>query len=202
MVFLFLGLLVAIVVAALAVAAVKGARKLSDGYARSNEVVPGIASAAPSAWLGSHDPEARLHRRLIDAVRALRSNEQFDVVGAFLDVQVELEQQAVTVDNSLVAVAALPVAQREEPLRKLTEAVESIERAVAELAVGSTNDVTERLATTLEGLRMRTSTLDQARAALERIDEQAAVNGGLPGGGDTDGSAEPGAAGGQPGGGA
>ena len=40
----------------------------------ANEVVPGGKSAAPASWAGAHSPEAKLHRRLGDAVRAARNN--------------------------------------------------------------------------------------------------------------------------------
>jgi hypothetical protein len=170
-----LGLVIIVVAGAVGAGylAFRGTKKLKDNYERSNQVVPGYASAAPTAWLGSHDPEARLHRRLIDAIQALHANQQFDTLGTYLDLRVELEQQAIAVDNELVSVAALPVALRQEPLTNLTQAVASIEQAVGELARTSAQQASDQLAKTLEGLRQRTSTLDQARAALEALEEPA-----------------------------
>lgn len=173
---LLLGLLVIVVIGAAGAGylAFRGTKKLKDNYERSNQVVPGFTTAAPTSWLGSHDPEARLHRRLIDAIKALHANQQFDTLGTYLDLRVELEQQAIAIDNELVSVAALPVAQRQEPLTKLTQAVESIEQAVGELARTSAQQASDQLARTLEGLRQRTSTLDQARAALDAIEDPTA----------------------------
>lgn len=171
-------LLAAVLVVAVAAAAgagylaVRATRTVKANYEQSNQVVPGRPTAAPTSWLGSHDPEARLHRRLIDAIRALHANQQFDTFGAYLDLRVELEHQAVLIDNELVVVAALPVAQRKEPLAKLTEAVESIEVAIGELARTSAQNAADQLARTLDGLRERTSTLEEAKAALDELDRQ------------------------------
>lgn len=156
--------------AALAVLAVRTANKVQTNYERSNDVVPGVPSPAPTSWLGSHDLEARLHRRLVDAMKALRVNQAFDQNGALLDLRVELEQQAVAIDAELVATAAVPLALREEPLQVLTGAVETIEHAVAGLATTSANEVGDRLQRMLEELRVRTSTVAQARIALDEID--------------------------------
>lgn len=172
---LFLAAVVVVAVIGTAVAgyaAVRATRTVRTNYEQSNQVVPGTPTAAPTSWLGSHDPEARLHRRLIDAVRALNANQQFDTFGTYLDLRVELEQQAVVIDNELVAVAALPVGQRQEPLAKLTGAVESIEVAVGELARTSAQNAADQLARTLDGLRERTSTLEEAKAALDELDRQ------------------------------
>ncbi|MEO6987243.1 MAG: hypothetical protein ABI239_01190, partial [Aquihabitans sp.] len=149
---------------------VRATTKLQANYERSNQVVPGVPSSAPTSWLGSHDPEARMHRRLVEAMKALRANQSFDQDGGLLDLRVELEQQAVAIDAELVATAALPLALRQEPLQTLAGAVETIEHAVAGLATTSAAEVGERLQRVLEDLRFRTSTVAQARAALDEID--------------------------------
>lgn len=169
MIAMFVVLAVA-VAAALAVIAVRAATKMQANYERSNEVVPGVSSPAPTSWLGSHDPEARLHRRLVDAMKALRANQSFDQDGGLLDMRVELEQQALAIDAELVATAALPLALRQKPLQTLAGAVETIEHAVAGLASTSAAEVGDRLRRVLEDLRFRTSTVAQARAALDEID--------------------------------
>lgn len=172
---LFVGLAVA-VAATLAVIAVRAAKKVQTNYERSNEVVPGIASSAPTSWLGSHDPEARMHRRLLEAMKALRANQAFDHNGALLDLRVELEQQAVAIDAELVSTAALPMALRQEPLEVLAGAVETIEHAVAGLATTSATEAGDRLHLMIEELRVRTSTVAQARVALDEIDAATAAD--------------------------
>lgn len=162
-------------VGALVFVATRAASKVQASYERSNEVVPGIPSPAPTSWLGSHDLEAKLHRRLIDAMKALRTNQSFDQDGSLLDLRVELEHEAVTLDAELVSVAALPVHVRQEPLATLTGAVETIESAVAGLALSSAAGAGVRLERLLEDLRHRTSTVAQARAALDEIDDATPV---------------------------
>ena len=122
-------------------------------YAKSNEVVPGTASRAPAAWAGDHSPEARLHRRLRDAVVALRANPALEDAWA-LDSRVSLEQHALAVDEHLVAVAALPARVRDEPLATVAAAVDAVEAAVASLATAGPT-LTQRAG------------LDQAMAQVE-----------------------------------
>jgi hypothetical protein len=113
-----------------AVAATVVVRTQKRKFAEANEVVPGTASKAPAAWAGAHSPEARLHRRLRDAVDSLRANPATE--DAFMmDARVSLEQQALAVDERLIAVAALPERVRAEPLASVAAAVDALETAVA-----------------------------------------------------------------------
>ncbi|HET7722060.1 MAG TPA: hypothetical protein VFK43_18960, partial [Acidimicrobiales bacterium] len=90
---------------------------------------------APAEWAGAHTPEARLHRRLRDAMAAVRANPAME--DAFMmDARVSLEQQALAVDERLIAVAALPEGVRNEPLSSVAAAVDAVEAAVAALVAG------------------------------------------------------------------
>jgi len=123
--------LVLFVVAAV-VAATVVVRSQKRSFAQANEVVPGRATTAPAEWAGAHTPEARMHRRLRDALVALRANPAME--DAFmLDARVSLEEQAVAVDERLIAAAALPEGVRAEPLARLAPAVDAVEVAVAAL---------------------------------------------------------------------
>jgi hypothetical protein len=102
-------------------------------YMLANQIVPGTATRAPASWAGAHTPEARLHRRLRDAVTALRANPAMEDAWA-LESRVSLEQHALAVDERLIAVAALPEGVRAEPLRTVVAAVDAVEAAVASLA--------------------------------------------------------------------
>lgn len=104
---------------------------------RDNEVIPGRPTRAPRAWAVSHDPEARLHRRLRDAMAALHAAYAFDT-GSTVVLRADLEQTALDTDNQLVAVAQLPPAHREELLQTITTTVECIEAAVARYATVTT----------------------------------------------------------------
>ena len=122
-----------LVVVAAVVAATVVVRSGKRDYAKANEIVPGTATRAPAAWAGAHTPEARLHRRLRDAVEALRANPAMEDAW-MLDARVSLEQHALAVDDRLIAVAALPERVRAEPLAGVAAAVDAVEVAVASLA--------------------------------------------------------------------
>ena len=124
-----------LVVASAVVAAAVVVRTQKRNFAAANVVVPGTETKAPAEWAGAHTPEARLHRRLRDAVAAVRTNPAME--DAFMmDARVSLEQQALAVDERLIAVAALPERIRAEPMASVAAAVDAVEAAVAALAAG------------------------------------------------------------------
>lgn len=177
LVILLAGLMVAVVAAAAVALAV--AVKRNAGQA--NQVIPGRPTRAPEAWAGSHDPEAILHRRLRDAMAALRANQAFDDDGSLLDLRVELEVQAVALDDRLVSVAALPRLHRGGPLAEATQAVDLIETAVAELATRSAKDAAPALRAVLDRIRERNGLLSEIQAELDRLpDSQVSPEQGAP----------------------
>jgi hypothetical protein len=161
-----------VVVAAAAVLAAGGAAaaaiaRMRRQYVRSNDVVPGVATGAPAAWAGAHSPEARLHRRLRDAVAAVRAAPPGDGVGV-LDARTIFEQQALGVDQRLVAVAALPDGVRAGHVGEVASAVEAIESAAAALvaATGEGLDAAALQRVVAEVVE-RTALLAKARAELD-----------------------------------
>jgi len=165
---LLLGLAVVALVAAVAVAGVIALRNKST-FERDSQLAPGLSTSAPTSWAGSHDPEARLHRRLRDAMAALSANQAFDYDGSLLDLRVELEQQAMALDEQLVVTAALPLHVRRRPLEQIAAVVAVIEQAVADLAVSSTGEAAVRLNAAIDDVRTRTSLVAEARAALDAL---------------------------------
>ncbi len=145
-------------------------QRVKAAQAREVELIPGMPTNAPASWAGSHDPEARMHRRLRDALAALRANRDFDNDGALLPLRVDLEMQARALDDQLVATAALPAHLRREPMDRLEAAVRGIEQGVADVAGVSVGDASARVARVLEDLRSATGTVAQARAALDELD--------------------------------
>ncbi|QXC63081.1 hypothetical protein KSP35_10025 [Aquihabitans sp. G128] len=162
------GIVVLVAVAGVVLAGVLALRGKAN-FERDAQLVPGMASRAPTSWAGSHDPEARLHRRLRDAMRALAANQAFDDDGSLLDLRVELQQQAVGLDDQLVATAALPLELRTEPLERIGGAIATIEQAVADLAGSSAAEAAADLSRVLDDVRTRTGLVAQAREALDAL---------------------------------
>jgi hypothetical protein len=93
---------------------------------------PGLAPNAPREWAGAHSPEAKLHRRLAAAARSLDAQPIGDAVA--IEQRVTIEQQILQLDEQLVAVATVPGAAKADDLVELEKLVDSVERAVAQLA--------------------------------------------------------------------
>ncbi len=121
--------LLLIAIGMLAVGAFVAIRNAQD-FSDANEVVPGVETNAPKSWAGAHSPEARMHRRLRDAMVALNANASLDDP-SLAPVRSSIQAQALAVDERLIAAAALAKNHREEPLRQVDKAVYAIEGAVA-----------------------------------------------------------------------
>lgn len=150
----------ALVVVAAVVAATVVVRTQKRRYAAANEVVPGASTGAPAEWAGAHTPEARLHRRLRDAVAALRANPAMEDAYR-IDARVSLEQHAVSVDERLVAVAALPERVRAEPLAGVAAAVDAVEAAVASLVAAPAPEAPSGLDRAMAEVESRVAALEQ-----------------------------------------
>ena len=153
-VLVFVGLVILAAIVAATVVVRSGKRQ----YAEANEVVPGTATTAPAEWAGAHTPEARLHRRLRDAVAALRANPALED-GYRMDARVSLEQHALAVDERLIAVAALPERVRAEPLAGVRAAVEAVEAAVASLVAGPVQETRPGLDQAMAEVESRVASL-------------------------------------------
>ena len=161
-----MNLLALVVIAAVGVVAYIALRNAQD-FSDANEVVPGVPTNAPKEWAGAHSPEARMHRRLRDAVDALRANSALDDP-ALTPIRAELEQQALAVDEQLVAAAALPKPHRGEAIQRVEESVAAVEAAVASVVElrGPALDSVER---GIEEVRTRLALVEAARAELEGL---------------------------------
>lgn len=112
-------------------------RRQQRALGNANQLIPGRPTRAPRSWAVSHDPEARLHRRLRDAMTALHAVNAVDT-GTTIVLRADLEQTALDLDDHLVAVAQLAPNHRDEMLATITTTVESIEAAVARYAAATT----------------------------------------------------------------
>lgn len=164
---LVVGLLLVIAAAAAAVVlAVQGAAR------RGAQVVPGHDTPAPPGWTRGHSPEARLHRRLRDAVAALRALP--DTGGPSAAVWGDLDRYALTLDRVLVSVSSLPEGARGPVLARCTADVEAIEATAGRLA-------TQAAAGSLRGVEIARALDEQvAHLAAARAEVDAIESGEAP----------------------
>ena len=133
--------------------------------AAENQVVPGTATRAPTAWARSHDPEARLHRRLRDAMTALRAVTAYDTA-ATVTLRADLEQSALALDDHLVAISMLHSDARTAQLAQAERAVAAVEAGVADYATAATQPDLRALEADLAGVRERLRTADDFRRGI------------------------------------
>lgn len=170
-------LLVLVVATAVGMVVALAVRSRAD-FARQNQVVPGIDSPAPASWAGARSPEAVLHRRLRDAVAALRADERGASLGLGSARQ-RIEAEALAIDQRLVAAAALPDPHRTPAIARCEPLVASLEATVTELVTRlDAEPGRELLEGAVSDADLRLRALEQARAEVERIDGDTA--GGAP----------------------
>ncbi|MDZ7675697.1 MAG: hypothetical protein U5K30_11600 [Acidimicrobiales bacterium] len=158
--------LIALVLVAVGVVAYVAYRNARD-FSEANEVVPGVPTRAPGSWAGAHHPAARLHRRLRDTIDALRINASLDDP-AMGPIRTELEQQALAVDDRLVAINELPRPTRDESLEQVEKTVRTIEQAVASI-VGLRGPSLEDVEQGIEAAQARLMLVQSAREELESL---------------------------------
>ncbi len=138
--------------------------RTGQDFSDANQVIPGVATKAPKEWAGAHSPEARLHRRLRDAMEAVRVNADLDQL-SLVEVRSSLEEQALATDDKLIAAAVLPKGYREPQIDAIAETVGQIEEVVAslvELRGPGVIDVEREI----ESVRTRVRLIAEARAEL------------------------------------
>jgi hypothetical protein len=139
-------------------------------FAEANEVVPGVASAAPASWAGAHSVEAKLHRRLRAAVSAARGNPRLVELG-LAERTKQIETEALAIDDRLVAAAGLPARHRSEALAPFGAVVAALEDAVAALVQStSVADSKELLEQSVSDADIKLRALAEARAEVEQLD--------------------------------
>lgn len=116
-------------------------RRIRAGALAANEIIPGQATNAPASWAGSHDPEARLHRRIRDALALLRSDPKLEYDGARIDARVRIEMAATDLDNRLITAAASPARLREPIAAQADSVVTELENVAAALSAGGEIDL-------------------------------------------------------------
>jgi hypothetical protein len=166
-------LLLLVAVAAIVAFGVALTVRSKKDFDDANEVVPGVKSAAPASWAGAHSAEAKLHRRLGDAVRAARNNPRLVELGLSAQTK-QIESEALAIDERIVAAAGLPVSHRADAVTALEPRVVALEDAVSTLitstTVGQSKALLEQVVSEAD---IKLQALAQARAEVEQLDQQA-----------------------------
>jgi len=166
------------VILAIAVVAIVGfgvalTMRSKKDFDDANEVVPGVKSPAPASWAGAHSAEAKLHRRLGEAVRAARNNPRLVELGLAAQTR-QLEAEALAIDERLVAAAGLPASHRAAAVAEFEPGVAALEDAVAALIKSTTvSQSKELLEQAVSEADIKLQALAQARAEVEQLDSQA-----------------------------
>lgn len=146
--------------------AVALARSGRKGFDDANVIVEGRDTGAPAEWGVAHTPEARLHRRIRDAVRALQADPA--LAGTLSGERQRIEEEALAIDERLVAAAALPESVRAPVMARVEAAVVQLEAAAARSA--SAGFLTEEsvIGDSVEAISERLRSVAEARAELDR----------------------------------
>ena len=143
-------------------------------FGEQNQVVPGRPSPAPASWAGSHSREAKLHRRLGDAVRGAHANPRFVELGLAAQMQA-IDAEAMAIDERLVAASALPAAHRDAAIDPLEANVVQLETTIADMVTSiSVADSKQQLEQAVSAADLKLQALAAARAEVEMIDRQIA----------------------------
>lgn len=141
-----------------------------QNFAKANEIVPGRATSAPAGWAGAHSPEAKLHRRMGEAVTALRANPTLSDA-AFMESRSSIENAAQAIDERLIAAAALPRGHREAAIAAVEPDVVALEASVASLATPAVGSAPQRaLDDSVRAAQIRLDALAAAQAELDQLD--------------------------------
>ncbi|MGH1505450.1 MAG: hypothetical protein ACRBI6_18000 [Acidimicrobiales bacterium] len=147
-----------------------GAKAVKRSADRSLQIVPGVELDVPANWYGSHEAEARLHRRLRDAVASVRSAAASD---ASLAVTLgQLEEHALRLDRHLINIARLPASTRQPQVAEATRAVETFEELTAQTITGATSFAVDSSTSDLTRLTEELGALEAARQEVEEIDRR------------------------------
>ncbi len=164
---LLLIVLVVLVAVAGGMAFLTGANAVGRNAKKSLQVVKGVELDVPETWYGSHEPEAKLHRRLQAAAASLRDATANEIVLA--NAVTQAEHHAIRIDQKLIACSKLPASTKGEYLAELEQAVETFETLVTGV-VTSAGPSIDTVTEDLQHLASELTALEQARAEVERID--------------------------------
>ncbi len=161
--------IVVVVVAVIGAGIAIAAGSISKNAKARNQVVPGMLSSAPTNWHGSHEPEAKLHRRVRDAAAGLRATAASDPT--MTETVQSIDREAVRLDEQIVAAARMPERHKQEALQNLEEAVIQFEDMTAGLITRTSGVGPKDVKAELDALAERLDLVAEARAELDEQDD-------------------------------
>ncbi len=159
---------VALVVIGVGVVALGAGGAIKRNATKSTQTVPGIAAVVPENWFGSHEPEARLHRRVQEAYLGIKASADDDLT--LLDATTTAETQAVKLAKQLVACSHLADRLKGPVLADLEASVERYEEIAAQVIGRSSGFSSPQLSAELHDLSSQLDLLEAARAEVEEAD--------------------------------
>ncbi len=167
-VFLAVLVVVALVVIGGGIVALSAGGAIKRNATKSTQTVPGIAAVVPEHWFGSHEPEARLHRRVQEAYLGIKASADDDLT--LLDATTSAESQAIELAKQLVACSHLADRLKPPVLADLEKSVERYEEIAAQVIGRSSGFSSPQLSTALDDLGNQLDILEAARAEVEEAD--------------------------------
>lgn len=162
---LLIAALGALIVGAGGFAFLAGSKAVGRNAKKSMELVPGTPAKAPANWFGSHEPEAKLFRRLQEAIRGVHSLGQ-EQPGS-LETVMSIERQALRLEEQLMAAGHIADRLKPDVLAQLDGAVAQIEEIAAAVIGRETGMLGSGVKKELDQLAERLHLIDRARAELD-----------------------------------
>lgn len=147
-----------------------GATAVGRNNKKQNQVVPGVDSNAPANWAGAHSLEAKLHRRIRDAVAGLHSIAGDDPSMATTIATVD--KDALDLDNQLVAATMLAPRFKETAMVELEGAVAQLEEITSHAVSRSARTSERSVGEQLDDLAIRLESMRLARAEVDDADRR------------------------------
>lgn len=138
-----------VLIAVVAFGALFLARNSKRTYDKQAELFAGQPSTVPPQFGGSHDPEARLFRRLRDAIAALHGNEVFTGDALMLDARVQIDLCAQRITDQLIAISRLAQSQKSDAVAPIEPKITGLESLAADLVTLTGTKALDRAESTL-----------------------------------------------------
>jgi hypothetical protein len=165
---LLLLVLAVLIVGGLTIAFALGGVAVGKNAKKSMELVPGVPAKAPASWFGSHEAEAKLFRRLQEAVRGIHAMGEANPQS--YDTVASVEHQALRLEQQMVATSHIADRLKTDVIAQLDAAVAQIEEIAAAVIGRESGILNSGVKNELDSLAERLDLMDRARAEVDEVD--------------------------------